>query len=120
MFGVSQCVLLPVCKPARREVVGYFILWEISSYNMPTVFERSTQFLTQVERHISFCVEHWNVKSESYHDDLTGLYNQKYLSMIVENEIHRAARVKNKFSVLFMDIDYFKTVNDTKGHLVGS
>ena len=54
-------------------------------------------------------------------DDLTGLYNQTLpMAMCLENEIHRCSREKKKFSVLFMDIDYFKAVNDNDGHWVGS
>ncbi|RMF42882.1 MAG: diguanylate cyclase [Deltaproteobacteria bacterium] len=55
-----------------------------------------------------------------YTDDLTGLYNQRYLEIAIDQEIRRADRYGLEFSVLFFDIDYFKKVNDTHGHLSGS
>lgn len=55
-----------------------------------------------------------------YRDDLTGLYNHRYLDLALDNELRRVTRFKTPFSVLFMDIDRFKSVNDNHGHLVGS
>src|SRR5690606_23243770 len=55
-----------------------------------------------------------------YVDDVTEFYNQRYLGMALETEIGRSFRNKSPFSVLFIDIDHFKRVNDTKGHLIGS
>lgn len=53
-------------------------------------------------------------------DDLTGLYNCAYFEQAIAKEILRADRYKSSFCVLFLDIDNFKQVNDTYGHLVGS
>ena len=53
-------------------------------------------------------------------DDLTKLFNSRYLSRTLEVEIHRADRSSTSVSLIFMDIDYFKQVNDHFGHLVGS
>lgn len=52
-------------------------------------------------------------------DHLTGLYNRQYLKDVLEREIARAKRYKRPFSLLLSDIDYFKSVNDTFGHLIG-
>jgi len=53
-------------------------------------------------------------------DDLTRLYNSRHMHTLLENEIHRAKKEKTSFSLIFIDLDYFKTINDTYGHLVGS
>ncbi|MEW6066866.1 MAG: sensor domain-containing diguanylate cyclase [Nitrospirota bacterium] len=53
-------------------------------------------------------------------DDLTKLFNTRYLNRTIEIEIQRASRYKTSLSLIFMDIDYFKHVNDTHGHLIGS
>ena len=60
------------------------------------------------------------VQSLIYIDDLTKLYNSRYLNVVIDREMKRSERYRNFFSVLFMDIDFFKRVNDTHGHLVGS
>jgi len=53
-------------------------------------------------------------------DDLTKLFNSRYLNRTIEVEIHRCERSRTSVSLIFMDIDYFKQVNDHHGHLVGS
>jgi diguanylate cyclase (GGDEF)-like protein len=53
-------------------------------------------------------------------DDLTKLYNYRYLMQYLETEVKRCLRYKKKVSLLFVDIDGFKRINDTFGHLVGS
>lgn len=53
-------------------------------------------------------------------DDLTGLYNSRYLGRTIDMEIKRAYRYDEEFSLVFVDLDKFKDVNDKYGHLVGS
>ncbi|MEJ2182295.1 MAG: diguanylate cyclase [Nitrospirota bacterium] len=53
-------------------------------------------------------------------DDLTNLFNTRYLNRSIENEIQRSNRYNTSVSIIFMDIDHFKDINDTHGHLVGS
>lgn len=53
-------------------------------------------------------------------DDLTGLYNDRFLYRRMTEEIARAERDGTTVSVLFLDLDEFKGVNDTWGHLAGS
>lgn len=55
-----------------------------------------------------------------YTDDLTGLYNQRYLDIVLEQETSRAERYGLEYSLLFMDLDLFKNVNDVHGHIAGS
>jgi diguanylate cyclase (GGDEF)-like protein len=53
-------------------------------------------------------------------DELTNLFNIRYLNRTLDFEVERSQRFGSSFSVIFMDLDYFKKVNDTYGHLVGS
>lgn len=53
-------------------------------------------------------------------DDCTKLYNSRYLHAVLEAEVYRSTRYKYEFSLIFIDLDYFKKVNDKHGHLVGS
>jgi diguanylate cyclase (GGDEF)-like protein len=53
-------------------------------------------------------------------DDLTHLYNSRYLDQVLRRETKRASRSGRPLSLLFIDLDGFKTVNDTHGHLYGS
>jgi diguanylate cyclase (GGDEF)-like protein len=53
-------------------------------------------------------------------DDLTRLYNSRYLNQVLRRETKRAMRSRRPLSLLFVDLDGFKEVNDTHGHLAGS
>lgn len=53
-------------------------------------------------------------------DDLTSLYNSRYLAQVLGRETKRAMRIGHPLSLLFLDLDGFKSVNDTHGHLAGS
>jgi diguanylate cyclase (GGDEF)-like protein len=53
-------------------------------------------------------------------DDLTQLYNSRYLTLALRREVKRASRSNRPLSLLFLDLDGFKRVNDTHGHLAGS
>jgi diguanylate cyclase (GGDEF)-like protein len=53
-------------------------------------------------------------------DDLTRLYNSRYLNLVLRREAKRASRSGRPLSLLFIDLDGFKTVNTRYGHLSGS
>jgi len=52
-------------------------------------------------------------------DSHTGLYNHRYLEQVIEAEFHRAKRYAHPLSVIMLDIDYFKSINDLYGHQFG-
>ena len=52
-------------------------------------------------------------------DTLTGIYNRRYFYEYAENEIIRSQRYNNEMSLIMLDIDHFKLVNDRFGHLIG-
>jgi len=52
-------------------------------------------------------------------DDLTKLYNRRYLRERLQEEMHRATRSESPLSLIMLDIDFFKSINDTYGHIVG-
>ncbi|OZG74112.1 hypothetical protein BTA51_09185 [Hahella sp. CCB-MM4] len=52
-------------------------------------------------------------------DPLTGIYNRLKLDETLEHELQRAKRSKHTFGIILLDVDYFKSVNDTHGHQTG-
>jgi len=59
------------------------------------------------------------LREQAIRDSLTGLYNHKRSLELLEDEIKRSMRYSNSLSVLMLDIDYFKKVNDQYGHQTG-
>lgn len=59
------------------------------------------------------------LKEQANRDYLTGLYNRRYFNEIAQELIHISKRERKVFSVIMLDIDKFKSVNDTYGHSVG-
>jgi diguanylate cyclase (GGDEF)-like protein len=64
--------------------------------------------------------QYGRAKERAFIDDVTELYNARYLLVATDHEIRRAERYGSELSVLFLDLDRFKLVNDRFGHLVGS
>ena len=60
------------------------------------------------------------VEALSVTDDLTSLYNSRYLNQVLRRESKRASRSGRPLALLFLDLDGFKNVNDSHGHLSGS
>ncbi len=59
------------------------------------------------------------LREMSYKDDLTGIYNRRYFNLALEEEIRRAERYRHTFSLVILDIDHFKLINDEHGHASG-
>lgn len=66
-------------------------------------------------------LEHVNriLKELAIRDGLTGLYNHRYFQEALTMELARSRRHERTFSLIFMDVDFFKKYNDTHGHLQG-
>ena len=100
------------------ECLGY-VGFQFDSQPMPEA-ELIECEISKVEPLFSLALQMHKAKQLSFMDDLTVLYNQRYLPELLDREISRCRRENASFTVLFMDVDYFKKVNDKNGHLVGS
>ncbi len=59
------------------------------------------------------------LRDTSLRDGMTGLYNRRFLEEVIDKIMSQAARNKDTYAVLMLDVDFFKMVNDTYGHDVG-
>ncbi len=83
----------------------------------------ATDFIEHIASVISICLEN-NLNFEimrrtSLVDPLTGVNNRRFLEQRIEEELNRSCRTRTPLSCLFLDIDYFKRINDDFGHQVG-
>jgi diguanylate cyclase (GGDEF)-like protein len=93
------------------------------------VFEKSESFLPLHEiliifsRQTSLTIENARlfakVEEMAVRDTLTGLYNRRYFQQILDYELNRAKRYQQPLSIIFIDLDHFKEVNDKFGHSMG-
>jgi diguanylate cyclase (GGDEF)-like protein len=104
----------PVGEPPRQRGWALLVVQQQTTDSQGEVAE-------YLARHLALAWDHLErfarVEDLAYLDDLTHLYNARYLDEALEREMQAG---HGPFSVLFMDLDHFKSVNDAHGHLVGS
>ena len=87
------------------------------------VTDKELNFLTlfgnQVEMAITIANLFENLKKEAVTDSLTELYNRRYFNQALQKEAERAMRLHQPFSIISLDLDYLKKINDTYGHFFG-
>jgi diguanylate cyclase (GGDEF)-like protein len=116
--GGGPALLVPLHGAEKEEG----LLW-VPELGRPTTaadLEHARLIAAHAELALVNAERYHQAKERAFIDDVTEVYNARYLLQATEREIHRAARSGKELSVLFLDLDRFKRVNDQYGHLVGS
>ena len=112
-----------ICIPLRSKhrVLGVI---QLVNVNMDGFGEPEMFFLQALCDYAAIAIENARavekIQELTITDDVTGLYNARHLYKVLEAEVYRSSRFNYEFTVIFIDLDHFKQVNDTHGHLVGS
>ena len=114
----EEILSLPVCLDGHV-AGGIWVLPEGRAFT-PDETRRGELVATQSELALINADRFVQARERAFVDDVTGLYNARYLLSALDREVSRATRAHGQLSVLFLDLDRFKNVNDQFGHLVGS
>jgi diguanylate cyclase (GGDEF)-like protein len=116
--GPSSVVCLPV--RASGKVLG---VMELVNSDMK-IYTRGEMLLQALADYAAIAIENaravQRIQELSITDDTTGVYNSRHLFTVLAEEVRRSERFGYEFSMLFVDLDRFKLINDEYGHMVGS
>lgn len=127
--GCPEGKWIPEAKDGREFI--YFSMGDSTNQKYYCLFEKVEEiddevvslfvnFMTNISKGWSRLDELKKVENLIHVDDVTGLYNQRKLLKDIELAIDRQKQIGEDFSILFIDIDHFKSVNDGHGHLIGT
>lgn len=119
-FASQACSV--VCIPIRTsgKVLG---LMELVNGDINIVLS-SEMLLQALADYAAIAIENaravQRIQELSITDDCTGVYNARHMITVLAEEVRRSERFGYEFSMLFIDLDHFKQINDSYGHLQGS
>lgn len=115
----QSMILLPLIR--QGELIGSLNLASCDAERFTA--DSSTDFLERLAIVFSICLEnslnHERLKLSGLTDPLTGAYNRRYFETRSHEEVTNARRHQCPLACMFLDIDKFKSINDTLGHLAG-
>lgn len=118
-FKTKSLMCIPI--KIKDKVIG--VLEVVNKVTGEPFTKADLDFLSKLVNHAAMAIEraslYQKMEELTLTDDVTNLFNTRYLNRAIELEIDRSNRYGPPFTVVFMDIDSFKKVNDQHGHLVG-
>ena len=120
--GLQTCSVLAAPLKVRDAVLG--VLVAVNHLDASPFDERHARVLSLLSNQTAIAIEnaklYRNAEQLAITDDLTQVYNYRFLKMALRREVKRAARFGQTFSLLMVDVDNLKHYNDQNGHLRGS
>lgn len=115
-FHPKELLIEPIIY--KDILLGVIILASASSFSSNAI-DKLSFFSQSLSLAFRNAITHNQMQRLAALDALTGLYNRRFGILRVKEEFSRAVRAGTPISLLMFDIDHFKSVNDTYGHLVG-
>ncbi|MBB6481113.1 diguanylate cyclase [Spirochaeta isovalerica] len=124
IFPVLMIVEMPILFRLEIWYPEVFVKYSDPLYRINDLTMNFTVAISAVIFTVIFMMSQYNkINLQLYNlsvlDDLTGLYNKRYLMKFIEMEKNRSERHGRQFSLVFIDLDNFKRINDIMGHLAG-
>jgi diguanylate cyclase (GGDEF)-like protein len=122
-YGVAARSVLCVPLETRGRVLG--VIEVVNKKGDPAGFTaRDLSLVTRLAGFAAIAIEnarlYQQTKQLTLTDELTRLYNTRFFTQYLDAEVKRCRRYKSNVSLIFLDLDHFKMVNDAHGHLMGS
>ncbi len=114
---VKSVIVVPLI--AQKQEFGWFCVFTAREELASAEMDFLGLFAKQIEMAITIADLFQAVREQAVTDALTGLYNRRYFEEALEKEVQRAKRQKQPFSIIGIDLDYLKKINDTYGHTFG-
>ncbi|GAM11273.1 putative protein [Geobacter sp. OR-1] len=119
-FVTRSVICIPV--KSRERTLGVVEL--VNSLDEGSFNQADLKILTTIADFAAIAIENAKIHDEvrllAVTDELTGLWNARRFNELLDYEVERARRYGGEVTLIFIDLDHFKSVNDTHGHLVGS
>ena len=115
--GAKSLIILPL-KP-ENEIFGCMLVFSPRSEILDNELDFLKLFAQQMELAITIADLFEKVKRQAITDPLTDLYNRRYFEENMQREAERSERLSQPFSLISLDLDYLKQINDTFGHNYG-
>jgi diguanylate cyclase (GGDEF)-like protein len=121
--GAASAVRCAICIPLRSRDRTLGVI-ELLNYRASTLTDETMAFLRVLCDYAAIAIQNVRaverIQELTITDDCTGLFNSRHLFSVTESELERSRRFSLPFSMIFIDLDHFKRVNDLYGHLTGS
>ena len=114
---IKSVIVVPLVTQSKE--FGWFCVFSAREELAGAEMDFLGLFAKQIEMAITIADLFQAVREQAVTDSLTGLYNRRYFEESLAKEVQRAKRQQQPFSVVGIDLDYLKKINDTHGHFYG-
>ena len=114
---LKSAIVIPLLT--RDKEFGWFCVFSSREELATAETDFLGLFAQQIEMAITIADLFQAVREEAVTDALTGLFNRRYFEEALNKEVARAKRLRQNFSIIGIDLDFLKKINDTYGHSYG-
>ncbi len=116
----SQTVVVVARLGERESVLAALRQGAYDWVVVPPASEEIDRVIRHWTERANLHAQNKELQRQALADDLTSAYNRRYMELYIDEELERARRYSHPFSILFLDMDYLKMINDRYGHMSGS